>query len=178
MIRRLEDLPQVTIAALNGVAVGAGLELAAAADMRFAAETARFTEAAVRAGFVTEAGGARNLAKLIGRGRALDMILTGRWVDAAEAERIGLVDRILPAENFLDAVLEVAATIASSPYLSVRKAKELVSYYWNANRNYEGWNRELDAILEITRTRDCQEGIRAFRERREARYGGPNYFEE
>lgn len=178
LVRRLEDLPQVTIAALNGWAVGAGLEMAAAADMRIASASARFAEVAVAAGFLTEAGGARNLTKLIGKGRALDLILTGRRLDTTEAERIGLVDRVLPPDGFMEAVMGIAGQIAANPYLSVRKAKELVGYYWKSDRSDEGWDRELDAIMQITRTRDCQEGIRAFQARREPRYQGPNYLED
>src|SRR5579885_1673173 len=152
MVRRLEDLPQVTIAAINGWAVGAGLELCAACDIRIASEQAMFAEVAVAAGFETEAGGARNLTKLLGKGRALDLMLTGRQVTAAEAERLGLVDRLFPHEGFLDAVLDYAGAIAAKPYLSVRHAKDLVRYYWLQDRTEAGWQRELEAILEITRT--------------------------
>jgi enoyl-CoA hydratase len=175
MVRRLEDLPQVTIAAVNGWAVGAGLEMCAACDLRVASEEANFSEVAVSAGFETEAGGARNLVKLLGKGRALDLLLTGRRVTAAEAERIGLVDRLLPHAGFLEAVLDYAGEIAAKPYLSVRHAKDLVRYYWLQDRSDEGWQRELDAIVEITRTRDVQEGSRAFLDKREPRYRGPNY---
>ncbi|HLI27463.1 MAG TPA: enoyl-CoA hydratase/isomerase family protein [Chloroflexota bacterium] len=175
MVRRLEDLPQVTIAAINGWAVGAGLELCAACDIRVAAEHAMFAEVAVSAGFETEAGGARNLTKLLGKGRALDLLLTGRHVTAQEAERLGLVDRLLPSAGFLDAVLDYAGEIAAKPYLSLRYAKDLVRYYWLHDRSEEGWQRELDAILEITRTRDVQEGSRAFLERRPPRFRGPDY---
>jgi enoyl-CoA hydratase/carnithine racemase len=175
MVRRLEDLPQVTIAAINGWAVGAGLELCAACDIRIASEQAMFAEVAVAAGFETEAGGARNLTKLLGKGRALDLMLTGRHVTAAEAERLGLVDRLFPHEGFLDAVLDYAGVIAAKPYLSVRHAKDLVRYYWLQDRTEAGWQRELEAILEITRTRDVQEGTRAFLEKREPRFRGPEY---
>ena len=89
-MRKLEDLPQVTIAAINGPAVGVGLEMATLCDMRIASDRARFGEVAVPAGFVPESGGARNLPKLIGIGRAMRLILTGEIIDAKEALRIGL----------------------------------------------------------------------------------------
>ena len=178
MVRRLEDLPQVTIAAVNGWAVGAGLEMCAACDIRVASEGAMFSEVAVSAGFETEAGGARNLTRLLGKGRALDLLLTGRHVTAAEAERIGLVDRLLPAEDFQAAALDYAGEIAAKPHLSVRHAKDLVRYYWLKDRSEEGWQRELDSIVEITRTRDVQEGSRAFLERRAPNYRGPDYDRE
>ncbi|MGE0748571.1 MAG: enoyl-CoA hydratase/isomerase family protein, partial [Rhodospirillales bacterium] len=108
-------------------------------------------------------------------GKALEMILTGRIIDAAEAERIGLVERVVPHDTLLDEVMALAGQIASNPYLSVRYAKELVKMYWNANRSEEGWKRELESIMEITRTKDCQEGIRAFLGKRKADYRGPYY---
>jgi enoyl-CoA hydratase len=173
--RKLEDLPPITIAAINGAAVGIGMELAMLCDLRFASERAKLGEVAVPAGFLPESGGARNLPKLVGVGKALEMILTGKIVLADEAERIGLVDRVIPHEKLLPEALAFAGQVASNPYLSVRYAKQLVKYYWNANRTEEGWKRELDAIKEITRTKDCQEGIRAFLGKRKPDYRGPQY---
>lgn len=172
-MRKLEDLPQVTIAAINGPAVGVGLEMATLCDMRIASERARFGEVAVPAGFVPESGGARNLPKLVGIGRAMRLILTGEIIDAQEALRIGLVEEVVPPGKLLDTVLALADRIAANPYLSVRHAKRLVKMYWNSNRSDEGYQQELDAVLEITRTKDCQEGMRAFVEKRPPRYTYP-----
>ncbi len=173
--RKFEDLPPVTIAAINGPAVGIGLELCTLCDIRYASEKARLGEVAVPAGFLPESGGARNLPKLVGPGRAMEMIMTGDIIEAAEAERIGLVDRVFPHDELIGAAMGLAGRIANNPYLSVRYAKELVKFYWNSNRSDEGWRRELDAIKEITRTGDCREGIRAFLEKRDAEYHGPTY---
>jgi len=173
--RKLEDLPPVVIAAINGPAVGIGLEMCTLCDIRYASDKARLGEVAVPAGFLPESGGARNLPKLVGVGRAMEMILTGRIVDAAEAERIGLVDRVIPHDKLMEETLTMAAQIASNPYLSVRHAKALVKYYWNQNRTDEGWNRELEGIKEITRTKDCHEGIRAFLDKRDPEFRGPYY---
>ena len=173
--RKLEDLPCIVIAAINGPAVGIGLEICTLCDLRFASERARLGEVAVPAGFLPESGGARNLPKLVGVGRALDMILTGRIVDAAEALEIGLVEKVFPHDDLLAETLAYAGRIASNPYLSVRHAKDLVKMYWNHNRTDEGWAREFAAIQEITRTKDCVEGIRAFLEKREPEYRGPWY---
>jgi enoyl-CoA hydratase/carnithine racemase len=174
-IRKLEELRAVTIAAINGPAVGIGLELATACDIRYASDRARLGEVAVPAGFVPESGGARNLPKLVGIGRAMELILTGEIIDAAEAERIGLVDRVFPHEKLLDEVFAIAGRIAAAPYLSVRQAKALVRRYWDHNKSPEGARAELEAVMEITRTGDCREGIRAFLEKRPPVYRGPSY---
>jgi enoyl-CoA hydratase/carnithine racemase len=172
-MRKLEDLPQVTIAAINGPAVGIGLEMATLCDMRIASENARFGEVAVPAGFVPESGGSRNLPKLVGIGRAMRLILTGEIIDAHEAERIGLVEEVVPHDQLMKAAFALAGKIAVNPYLSVRQAKRLVKMYWNWNRTDEGYQQELEAVLEITRTKDCQEGMRAFVEKRPPRYTDP-----
>lgn len=172
-MRKLEDLPQVTIAAINGPAVGVGLEMTTLCDIRIASDRARLGEVAVPAGFVPESGGARNLPKLVGIGRALRLILTGEILDAEEALRIGLVDEVVPHEKLLDAAFALGGKIAANPYLSVRHAKRLVKMYWNWNRTDEGYRQELESVLEITRGRDCQEGMRAFLEKRPPRYTDP-----
>jgi len=172
-MKKLEDLPQVTIAAINGPAVGVGLEMATLCDMRIASEQARFGEVAVPAGFVPESGGSRNLPKLVGIGRAMRLILTGEIIDAKEAERIGLVEEVVAPEQLMNAAFALAGKIASKPYLSVRQAKRLVKMYWNWNRADEGYRQELDAVLEITRSKDCQEGMRAFVEKRPPHYTDP-----
>lgn len=172
-MRKLEDLPQVTIAAINGPAVGIGLEMTTLCDIRIASERARLGEVAVPAGFVPESGGTRNLPKLVGLGRAMRLILTGEIIDAREALRIGLVDEVLPHRRLTKEVFALAGRIALNPYLSVRHAKRLVKMYWNWNRTDEGYREELEAVLEITRTKDCQEGMRAFKEKRPPRYTYP-----
>jgi enoyl-CoA hydratase/carnithine racemase len=174
-IRKLEELPCVTIAAINGPAVGIGLELATACDMRYASDRAKLGEVAVPAGFVPESGGARNLPKFVGLGRAMEMILTGEIIDAAEAQRVGLVVRVFAHEKMLEEVFKIADKIAAAPFLSVRHAKALVRRYWDSNKSAEGAQAELDAVMEITRTADCREGIRAFLDKRPPSYRGPGY---
>lgn len=174
-IRKLESLQAITIAAINGPAVGIGLELATSCDMRYASDKARLGEVAVPAGFVPESGGARNLPKLVGVGRAMEMILTGEIIDAVEAERIGLVERVFPHDKLLDEVFAIAGKIAAAPFLSVRQAKALVRHYWDHNRTDEGSRKELEAVMEITRTEDCREGMRAFLDKRPPVYRGPEY---
>ncbi len=173
--KKFEDLPCIVIAAINGPAVGIGLEICTLCDLRFASDKAKLGEVAVPAGFLPESGGARNLPKLVGIGKALDMILTGKIIMADEALEIGLVEKVFPHDDLLPETLKYAAQVASNPYLSVRYAKDLVKMYWNHNRSDEGWAKEFAAIQEITRTGDCREGIQAFLEKRPATYEGPYY---
>ena len=174
-IRKLEEMQAVTIAAINGPAVGIGLELATSCDMRYASDRARLGEVAVPAGFVPESGGARNLPKLVGVGRAMEMILTGEIIDAHEAAKIGLVERVFEHDKLMDEVFKIAGKIASAPFLSVRQAKALVRRYWDSNKSEEGARAELEAVMEITRTGDCREGIDAFLNKRPPAYRGPAY---
>lgn len=174
-VLKFEDLPQPTIAAINGWVVGGALELCAAADMRVASERAKFAEMGVSAGFVCEVGGARNLPKLIGKGKATEMILTGRTYDAAEAYEMGLVDHVTKHDELMDVAMKLAADIAFNPWLSVRHAKKLIHMYWIAERTPERDKLEIDAVKEVFRTRDCEEGIAAFSAKRPPRYQGPTY---
>lgn len=172
---KLDRLPMPSVALINGFAFGGGLELAMACTFRLASANAKMGQPEIKLGLIPGYGGTQRLPRLIGEARAMELILTGRAIDAAEAERIGLVERVVPHDTLLDEVMALAGQIASNPYLSVRYAKELVKMYWNANRSEEGWKRELESIMEITRTKDCQEGIRAFLGKRKADYRGPYY---
>lgn len=175
VIRKLEELKPVTIAAINGAAVGIGLELATACDMRYASDRAKLGEVAVPAGFVPESGGVRNLPKIVGIGRAMEMILTGEIIDAEQAAQIRLVERVFPHDTLFDEVMKIAGRIASAPFLSVRHAKSLVRRYWDHNKSEEGARAELEAVMEITRSGDCREGIDAFLHKRSPSYTGPHY---
>jgi enoyl-CoA hydratase len=155
--------------------VGIGLELATACDMRYASDRAKLGEVAVPAGFVPESGGARNLPKIVGIGRAMEMILTGEIISAEEAARIRLVERVYPHDTLMNEVMNIAGRIASAPFLSVRHAKSLVRRYWDHNKSEEGARAELEAVMEITRTGDCREGIDAFLHKRSPVYTGPQY---
>lgn len=176
-LRKLEELPQPVIACIDGAAVGAGFEMAIACDLRIGSEALRLSEIAVPAGFVSEWSCPRNLPKLVGLGLATELILTGRFVYAEEALRVGLVNRVVPRDKLQDEALQWAGRIAVLPRLGVRYAKELLKMYNQDNRSAERSSRELERVLEIVRGDDAAEGIQALLERRPPRWsaggGGP-----
>ena len=174
-IRKLEELQAVTIAAINGPAVGIGLELATACDMRYASDRARLGEVAVPAGFVPEVRRRAQSAEARRRGprhgddphrrdhrrrRGRAHRARGTRLSARQADGRGVQDR---RED------------RGAPFLSVRHAKALVRRYWDHNKSAEGAQMELEAVMEITRTADCREGIRAFLDKRPPPYRGPGY---
>ncbi len=169
-LRKLEELPQPVIAAIDGAAVGAGFEMTLACDLRIMTDRARVSEIAVPAGFVSEWSCPRNLPKLVGLTLANELILTGRFVGAAEAKEIGLVNRVVAPEKLMDEAMTLAGQIARMPFLGVRYAKELLQLYNQDNRTPENYKAELDRVMEIIRTEDSAEGIRALLERRPARW--------
>jgi enoyl-CoA hydratase len=122
----LEAMPQPVIAAVNGQAWGGGCELSLACTLRVAAQSAHFGQPEVVVGIIPGGGGTQRLPRLIGAGRAADLVLTGRIIDATEAERIGLVESVLPDEGFVDHALEVAEAIASKPRPAVVAAKRAI----------------------------------------------------
>ena len=153
------------IAAVNGFALGGGCELAMMADFIVAADTARFGQPEIKLGVVPGMGGSQRLARAIGRGRAMELILTGRTIDAAEAERIGLAARVVPAAELLDTALAIATEIAAMPPLAVLAAKELV----NASAQVpldEGIRLERRLFHMLAATEDKAEGMAAFVEKR------------
>jgi enoyl-CoA hydratase len=123
LFRRIEEFPRPTIAAVRGYALGGGCELALACDIRVAGETARFGQPEVSLGILPGAGATYRLPRLVGTGRARELIFTGRAIDAREAERIGLVNRVVPDERVLDEALAIARGIAEHAPLAVRLSK-------------------------------------------------------
>src|SRR4051795_9070464 len=122
----LEDLDKPVIAVVNGVATGAGMDMALMCDIRYAAESARFAETYVKVGLVPGAGGAHFLPRIVGTAKALELFWTADFVDAAEALRVGLVSKVLPDSELMPFVRSVAAKIAAAPALSVRFIKRAV----------------------------------------------------
>ncbi len=122
----LEDIDKPVIAALNGVAVGAGLDMALMCDLRFAAESARFSEGYIKVGYVPGDGGAYYLPRLVGVAKALELFWTGDFISAAEAERIGMVNRVFPAEKLMEETYKFARRLAEGPTKVIQMMKRAV----------------------------------------------------
>jgi enoyl-CoA hydratase len=168
---RLARLPMPTIAAIEGNALGGGLELALCCDLRIASERARLGLPEVRLAVTPGAGGTQRLPRVVGAARARELILTGRVIDAGEAERIGLVHRVVPAGQALAAADAVAEDIAARGPLAVREAKRLVDLALDVDLD-AGLAAELDASDRIFATDDMLEGARAFFGKRDPDYRG------
>jgi 2-(1,2-epoxy-1,2-dihydrophenyl)acetyl-CoA isomerase len=169
--RALQLLDKPYIAAVNGAAVGAGMDMASMADIRFAADSARFGMAYVKMGIVPGDGGAYFLPRIVGLQKALELIWTGDLIDAAEALRIGYVLRVFPNETLLTETQSFARRLAEGPSVAIQLAKRLV---------YRGLEVGLDHALDLAQsamviaqsTEDAREGPAAFVERRAPRFRG------
>jgi enoyl-CoA hydratase len=153
------------IAAVSGFALGGGCELAMMCDFIIASETAKFGQPEITLGVIPGMGGSQRLTRAIGKAKAMDLVLTGRMMDAAEAERAGLVSRIVPAERLIDEALDAAAKIASFPRAAVLMAKEAVSRSFEATLS-EGLRFERRLFHSLFATADQKEGMAAFIEKR------------
>ena len=171
MADRLARLPMPTIAAIEGNALGGGLELALCCDIRVAAATARLGLPEVRLAVTPGAGGTQRLPRVVGAARAKELILTGRVLTAEEAERIGLVTRVVPTGQALAAADEIAAEIAARGPVAVREAKRLIDLSTDADLA-TGLAAELDASDRVFATDDVGEGAEAFFAKREPQYRG------
>lgn len=171
LFRGIEEFEKPVIAAINGVALGGGLEIALCCDIRMAATTARFGLPEVKLGVIPAAGGTQRLPRLIGEGRAKELILTADIIDADTALSYGIVSRILPPDELMPAAFAIAQRIAEYPPLAVRFAKRAIN---------RGMQTDLDSGLEYERyaaamivdSDDRKEGMRAFVEKRKPVFTG------
>lgn len=167
----LEDLPMPVITALEGAAFGGGLELALAADLRVAGTGAKMGLVETALAIIPGAGGTQRLPRLIGASRAKELIFTARRIDAVEAERLGLVDRVAPAGGALDAALALAREILPNGPVALRMAKQAVSRGLDMDRD-AGLAFEQACYAQVIPTKDRLEGLAAFREKRKPQYRG------
>lgn len=161
----IENLGKPVIAAINGYALGGGCELALACHLRVASENARFGQPEVNLGIIPGYGGTQRLAHLIGRGRAMEMILTGDQIDAQEAHRIGLVNKVVPAGELMTTARSLARTIASKGQIAIRMALKAVNMTQETTLS-DGQQLEASLFGVCCGTEDFKEGTRAFLEKR------------
>jgi len=171
VFRRFETSPKPTLAAVNGFALGGGCELAMACHMRIASEHAKFGQPEVKLGLVPGYGGTQRLPRLVGKGRALQLLLTGEMIDASEAYRIGLVNRVVPAPELLAATNAMLQTILANGPLAVAHCIEAVNAGYDLPLA-EALTLEATAFGLLAATDDKREGTRAFLEKRAARFTG------
>jgi enoyl-CoA hydratase len=165
VFRRLERCGKPVIAAVNGFALGGGCELAMACHLRVASETARFGQPEVKLGIGPGYGGTVRLPRLVGKGRALELLLTGEMIDAAAALEAGLVNRVVSPENLAEAVNDCARTIAGKSPFAVRLGKAAVRAQSSMGLA-DAYDHMSRVIVENMMADDAEEGIRAFFEKR------------
>lgn len=171
LITALRELPKPVVAAVNGVAAGAGVSIALACDLVYASEDARFIQAFVRIGLVPDSGSTRTLVRTLGRHRAAELIFFGEPMSAAEAATAGLVNRVFPATEFADGVREAARRLAAAPTAAIGLAKRSINEAEEADL---AASLAYEAALQDVagRTEDHAEGLAAFAEKRDPRFTG------
>jgi enoyl-CoA hydratase/carnithine racemase len=167
----ISKIEMPVIAGVEGDAVGSGLEWILACDLRIASETSRFGLPQIKTGVIPTEGGTQRLARLVGMGKALEMILTGELIDAQEALRIGLVNGIVPRGEVSNTVMAIAKDMASKSPISTRYAKEAICKGMDLKLD-QGLRLEADLYYLMHTTRDRAEGIQAFQKKRKAQFEG------
>ncbi|WP_319525575.1 enoyl-CoA hydratase-related protein [uncultured Desulfosarcina sp.] len=171
IISRLQELAIPVIAAVNGFALGGGSEMALACDFIYASENAMFGLPEITLGIIPGFGGTQRLPRLIGSNRAKEMIFTGKMIPAAEAETIGMVNRVLPLAELMEATLKTARTIAAKGKVSLRAAKQAVNSGLEVDLG-TGLKIEVDAFAICMASEDAKEGTGAFIEKRKPQFKG------
>jgi enoyl-CoA hydratase len=167
----IDAFPKPVIAMVNGYCLGGGCELALACDLRIASETASFGQPEINLGIIPGGGGTQRLTRLIGEGKAMEMILTGDIIDAQTAFNLGLVNLVVPAADLAAKTLEIANRIAEKSPIALRMAKEAVKLASRSNLD-EGLRREVDLFALCFSSEDKDEGVKAFLEKRKPAFTG------
>jgi enoyl-CoA hydratase len=167
----VDSFPKPVIAMINGYCLGGGCELALACDLRIASETASFGQPEINLGIIPGGGGTQRLTRLVGEGKAMELILTGDIIDARTAFNIGLVNHVVPADELRPKTLEIANRIADKGPIALQLAKEAVKIASRSNLD-EGLRREVDLFALCFSTEDKDEGVGAFLEKRKPAFKG------
>lgn len=171
VVRAITHADKPVLAAVNGAAAGGGMSIALACDVRWAAEGARFGQSFVKIGLHPDWGALYTLPRIVGMSRALELMWSGDLIGAAEAERIGLVSRVLPADRLLSETLAYAERLARGPAVAIGEIKRSMRGALDYSLE-EALARELSAQARCWETADAKEGFRAFLEKREAKFEG------
>ena len=171
LFSRIENLAVPVIAAVNGYALGGGLELALACSIRICSDSAQFGAPEVKLGIIPGDGGTQRLPRLVGLGRAMELVLSGDFINAQEAYRIGLANKDVPQKNLMEKTLELADKIASRPPLAVQFAKEAVNRSVGSGIE-SGYTLESYLHALSCTTEDKKEGVSAFLEKRKGQFKG------
>jgi enoyl-CoA hydratase len=167
----IDAFPKPVIAMINGYCLGGGNELALACDLRIASETASFGQPEINLGIIPGGGGTQRLTRLVGEGKAMELILTGEIIDAQTALRLGLVNMVVPGADLQAKTLEIATRIAEKSPVALRLAKEAVKLASRSNLD-EGLRREVDLFALCFSSEDKDEGVKAFLEKRKPVFKG------
>jgi len=168
---RIKRIHKPIIGAVSGYALGGGCELAMLCDILIASETAKFGQPEIRVGVIPGAGGTQRLTRIVGKSRAMEMVLTGEMMSADEAYQRGLVSKVVPVEVVVDEAVALARRIASQPPLAVRLAKESVLKAYETSLS-EGLEFERKNFYLLFASEDQKEGMQAFKEKRDPRWQG------
>ena len=167
----VDTFPKPVIAMINGYCLGGGCELALSCDLRIASDAARFGQPEIKLGIIPGGGGTQRLTRLVGEGKAMELILTGDMIDAQTAFSLGLVNTVVPAADLEAKTMELANRIAEKSPVALRMAKEAVKTAARANLD-EGLRREVDLFALCFSSADKDEGVRAFLEKRKPEFKG------
>jgi len=170
-VLNLRTMPQPVIAAINGPAAGAGMNLALAADIRLAVDGSVFGQNFAKVGLFPDYGGTYFLPQLVGPSVAAEMFYTGEMIDAATAHRLGIINHLFPADQFEGAVAAFARKIADGPQLAIRAVKKSI-FHAQKDELMQALEREVEVQLKCFHSHDCLEGIRAFLEKRPPKFQG------